>query len=141
VNKKLQVVAVGAGYFAQFQLRAWQRLADTELVAIVDKDVSGHAALKKDFAGVSIFESLQDALQLENRSGSQFGEQSQSPSNSVDIIDIITPPGTHLSLIEQICALAPSATIVCQKPFCENLTLARRWTGFRCLFRSAALFS
>lgn len=117
MEKKLRVIAVGAGYFAQFQLRAWQRLADTDLVAIVEKDSSRHAALAQHFVGVKVFETLQDAL------------LSDSGTNAVDIIDIITPPATHLSLIEQVCSFsanAANATIICQKPFCENLTQARQ---------------
>lgn len=116
MNTKLRVIAVGAGYFAQFQLRAWQRLADTELVAIVEQDRSRHQALAQHFVGVQIFATLQDALASDRLSG------------TVDIIDIITPPTTHLSLIQQLCTLAATAanaTLICQKPFCENLNQAR----------------
>ena len=115
MEDKLRVMAVGAGYFAQFQLRAWQRLENTELIAIVERDVSAHTSLQQTYAGVRIFETLHDALEAD--------------SLSVDIIDIITPPASHLRLIEQAGehreTTAANATIICQKPFCENLARAR----------------
>ena len=115
MKKKLRVVAVGAGYFGQFHLRAWQRLDDAELIGIVENDVSAHASLQQNYTDVKIFETLQDAL--------------TSDSGSVDIIDIITPPASHLTLIEQVCACCVKAqtgcTIICQKPFCESLSQAQ----------------
>jgi predicted dehydrogenase len=108
-DKKLRVIAIGAGYFAQFQLRAWQRLPDVELVAIVEPDTHRHAELAGSYSGATLATSLTQALK-------------QSPA---DIIDIITPPTTHLALIKEACKLAPQATIICQKPFCTDLPQAR----------------
>lgn len=119
-TKKLRVVAVGAGYFAQFQLRAWQRLADAELVAIVERDTSKHTALRADFGSAVLFENLQDALQHCD------DKEPAAEDATHTIVDIITPPSTHLPLIQQVCTLAERTTIICQKPFCEDLAAARQ---------------
>lgn len=108
-DRKLHVIAIGAGYFAQFQLRAWQRLPGVELAAIVEPATNRHTELAASYGGVNLVTSLAQALQ-------------QAPA---DIIDIITPPTTHLALIKEACRLAPQATIICQKPFCTDLQQAR----------------
>ncbi|MEM8699560.1 MAG: Gfo/Idh/MocA family oxidoreductase, partial [Pseudomonadota bacterium] len=41
-----------------------------------------------------------------------------------EIVDIITPPASHADLIRQALAAKPLA-VICQKPFCRNLTEAR----------------
>jgi len=104
------VIAAGAGYFAQFQLRAWQRLTGVELVAVADTNSSQLKRLQQNFPAVCFYEDLQQALD----------------ADSFDIVDIITPPATHSSLIEQACAHPRVTAIICQKPFCENLEQARQ---------------
>ncbi|MEO0915167.1 MAG: Gfo/Idh/MocA family oxidoreductase, partial [Pseudomonadota bacterium] len=34
----MRVAVVGAGYFAQFQIAAWHRMAGIELAAVADRD-------------------------------------------------------------------------------------------------------
>jgi predicted dehydrogenase len=41
-----------------------------------------------------------------------------------DIVDIITPPPTHLNMIKAALAISPKA-IICQKPFCLDLDQAK----------------
>lgn len=90
-----------------------------ELVAIVDRDASKHIGLQSDFTGAALFQRLHDALLY-------CDNTKPEPEDSTGtIIDIITPPSTHLTLIEQACLQATHATIICQKPFCEDLDAAR----------------
>ncbi|MEM7614963.1 MAG: Gfo/Idh/MocA family oxidoreductase [Pseudomonadota bacterium] len=97
----MRVGSVGAGYFAQFQLRAWQRLDGADLVGVADQDPARRAAL--NLPGVPLYEGLSGLL-LEGW---------------LDILDIATPPATHSRLIREALGRVP--VIICQKPFCESL--------------------
>lgn len=108
MTKKLQVVAIGAGYFSEFHFAAWQRLADTTLGAIVELDASKRIDLRARFPDTLIVESLSQALE----------------QIDADIIDIITPPSTHEAQIDTAIRLTNSAIIICQKPFCGTLEKA-----------------
>lgn len=93
-----RVGCIGAGYFSQFHRDAWQRLASTTVVAVVDADM--------DKATATGFAPYQDAGQMLSE-------------HKPDIVDIITPPPTHYDLIQLAFAHNPKA-IICQKPFCET---------------------
>ena len=98
----MKVALIGAGYFGQFHIDAWQRMEGAELVALVDPDPS------KAVEGVPHFT---DAVQMAN-------------AVQPGIIDIASPPTTHLALIT---ALAPLCrNLICQKPFCGNLAEAEQ---------------
>ncbi len=106
MTSTIKVAVVGGGYFANFHINAWLRIAGVELVAIVEPDLTKHEALASKTNSLII-----DSL-------------SQTPS-SVDIIDIVTPPATHSQLIdESIDRQCP--LIICQKPFCGNLATAQK---------------
>ncbi len=100
------VVVVGGGYFANFQINAWLRLAGVELIAIVETDTTKHALLKEKVSSNSSSDTLvTDSL-----------KQAISVSN-VDIVDIATPPSSHSALITEAIATGCNY-IICQKPFC-----------------------
>lgn len=110
MRKTLQVIAVGGGYFAQFHLEAWQRLPHAQLAAIVEPDPNKQNDLKTRYPSAFITDSLNAA------------------TNHVDadIVDIITPPATHQQLITAALHQSPRAIIICQKPFCDNLSAANK---------------
>ena len=98
----MRVALIGAGYFGQFHIDAWQRMEGAELAALVDPDPS------KASDGVPHFT---DAVEM-------------AKAIRPDIIDIAAPPSTHLTLIT---ALAPyCANLICQKPFCNDLAEAEK---------------
>jgi predicted dehydrogenase len=98
----VRVALIGAGYFGQFHIDAWQRMEGAELVALVDQDPS------KAIEGVPHFI---DAVEM-------------VVAIKPDIIDIASPPTTHLGLIT---ALAPVCkNLICQKPFCRDLEEAEQ---------------
>lgn len=98
----MKVALIGAGYFGQFHIDAWQRMEGAELVALVDRDPS------KAIEGVPHFT---DAVEMVE-------------TVKTDIIDIASPPTTHLDLI---AALAPHCrNLICQKPFCRDLAEAEQ---------------
>ncbi len=91
-------VLIGAGYFAQFQAEAWQRIAGVELVAVADS-LPGRA---REFAALHglarSYESVTAMLDAERP----------------DFVDIATRPDTHLALTR--LAAARGLHVICQKP-------------------------
>ncbi len=98
---------VGAGYFAQFHLEAWQRLEHVELHTIVESDQAKHGALTEQYPDVTI---TTDLLQADPQ---------------LDIVDIITLPATHRSQIDKALTHT-DALIICQKPFCHSIEEAQQ---------------
>lgn len=102
-DRSLRVGVIGAGYFAQLHHDAWRRIDRAELVAVADRDMA-----KAESSGVTAHG---DAVEM-------------LAAVRPDIVDIATPPDTHLAMIE--AALRHGArAIVCQKPFCGDLMAAR----------------
>ena len=100
--RKLKGVAVGAGYFSQFHYDAWARLEGVQTVASVDRDLTRARA-----TGLAAYTEAEAML----------------AEVQPDIVDIITPPPTHLRIIEASLRENPRA-IICQKPFCTSLSEA-----------------
>lgn len=98
MRTKLRGVAVGAGYFSQFQYEAWTRIPEVEITALCDtnseraKDIINNYGVKKSYADY----------------------REMILKEKPDFIDIITPPETHF----EICAFAADngVHIICQKP-------------------------
>jgi D-apiose dehydrogenase len=114
-----RVAIVGSGYFAQFHLEAWQRLAAEGMCTIasvcdVDSEKSSAAAHKLAVAGYTDMHTMLSA-------------------EALDLIDIATPPTTHQALIEQ--SLQKGLAVVCQKPvaptYDEALSMAAFTTQFK----------
>ncbi|TWU28706.1 Gfo/Idh/MocA family protein [Bythopirellula polymerisocia] len=104
--KPLTGVCVGAGYFASFHLDAWVRLRDVRIVGVCDRDNSRVVAALAQLDSAQPFSDLAQAL-----------EETQP-----DFVDIITPPESHLALV-QACSGHVSAAI-CQKPLAPDFSTA-----------------
>jgi predicted dehydrogenase len=108
----LRVAVIGAGFFSQFHVDGWHRNPAAQLVGIADPDVGRAQALADGVLGpdhqITI---LTDARSL-------------LAATSPDIIDIVTPPATHTTLID-IALETDARAIICQKPFCGMLDAAR----------------
>ncbi len=114
MQTSIDVVVVGAGYFAIFHINAWLRLPGVTLKAIVEQDKTKHHDLKNLLAQAGspdtlVTDSLPDAC----------------TGDSVNLIDIATPPHSHANLIEQAIQFN-SQLIVCQKPFCGTYDAAKK---------------
>ena len=103
-NGVIRVACLGAGYFAQFHYDAWNRIDRTEIVAAIDHDRARAAS-----TGNPAFTSLDDAL----------------AETGPDLLDVITPPPTHLDAIRRAVAGGVRA-VICQKPFCNSIEEARQ---------------
>lgn len=95
----LRVACVGAGYFSQFHIGSWQRMARAELVGVCDHDVA-----KAEAVGVPAFSDLAEMM-----------ERVQP-----DVLDIILPPAAHVEAIRAALVVSNLKAIICQKPFCET---------------------
>ena len=94
----LTVACVGAGYFSQFHYDAWRRIESVTPVAAVDLDHASAAA-----TGLAAYTDPTQMLR----------------ECRPDIVDIITPPPTHLAVIRAAIAAGVKA-VICQKPFCAG---------------------
>ena len=102
----IRIACIGAGYFARFHVDAWTRLSGAELVAICDHDEEKARALAAEFDVPLVFTDVAEMCA------------------TVDfaVADIITPPATHLTLVEQLTAAGKH--IICQKPLADTLSEA-----------------
>ncbi|WP_417418824.1 Gfo/Idh/MocA family protein [Hoeflea sp.] len=103
VDKTLRVACLGAGYFSQFHFDAWERIEEVELVGIANRNID-----KARQTGHPAFGDLEQMLE----------------ATSPELLDIITPPETHLAAIKAALDHGVKA-IICQKPFCASLEEAR----------------
>jgi len=105
-GRKLRVAVVGAGFFAQFHHEAWARLDTGDLVGICDLDRSRADAAASACAtqGFGDLESMLDATEA-------------------DVVDIATPPDTHLDLVSAVADRG--LPVICQKPLGPTLAEAQ----------------
>lgn len=99
--KKLRVGGVGAGYFSQFHMAGWRSLPQVELVGWCDRDPS-------KVNGLPAFDSMEALLERA----------------APDLVDIVTPPETHLALVA--AAAARRLPAICQKPLAPTYAEAVR---------------
>jgi len=102
----LRVACLGAGYFSQFHYGSWARLNRVQLVGSCNRDLE-----KASATGLPAYDDLAQML----------GE------TRPDILDIILPPVAHAQAI-QTALLAGVKTMICQKPFCQDLAEATTMT-------------
>ncbi|MEL6205043.1 MAG: Gfo/Idh/MocA family oxidoreductase [Pseudomonadota bacterium] len=100
---RLRVGVVGAGYFSQFHLGSWGRIAEADLVGICDADLA-----KAEAFGAPAFSDLSEML----------------TTAKPDLLDIVVPPVAHAACI-RAAITAGVQWIICQKPFCRGLDEAR----------------
>ena len=105
--RNIRVATLGCGYFSQFHHNAWQRL-DVDLAGICDTDLSRAHSFAGRYGGTTAYDDCREML-----------EHCQP-----DIVDIILPPGLHLEHIKIACEY--SKTVICQKPFTDNIEQARQ---------------
>ena len=100
-----RVAVVGAGFFAAFQLEAWQALG-VEVAGICDTDATRAEAMARRF---DIARTYADAAAMCDE---------LQPA----LLDIVTPPAAHAALVG--IALQRRIPTICQKPFGDDLRQA-----------------
>lgn len=96
------VAVIGGGFFSQFHYDAWSRL-DVDVVGVCDLDISAAQVRADEFPNGVAYDDVAQML------------AEQSP----DLLDIVTPPTTHLEIIKM--AIAANVPVICQKPFCGGI--------------------
>src|SRR4051794_433895 len=95
--ERLRGAIIGCGFFAQFQVAAWKRMEDVELVAASDLDLErASAAAPRAYA---------DAAEMLDR-------------ERLDFVDIATRPSSHLELVRM--TLGRGIPTICQKPMAST---------------------
>lgn len=103
----VRVACVGAGYFSQFHYGSWARMDRVHLVGSCNRDIE-----KARATGLPAFCDLDAMLQ----------------ETKPDLLDIILPPVAHAQTIRTALA-AGIKTMICQKPFCNDLAEAEEITA------------
>jgi D-apiose dehydrogenase len=101
-SRPLRVGVIGAGYFAQFHLQAWQRMANAALVAVCDQTPAKLDKVAMTYAHAERFADVDRMLS----------------DAALDLVDIVTPPKTHAQLVTKVSAAGLAA--VCQKPLAPS---------------------
>ncbi len=116
-----RVAGIGAGHYGRFHIEGWCSLPQAEVVAWCDPDAARAAAIAREFANPRTFADA--AAMLDDV--------------RPDLVDIVTPPATHLPLVMLACARG--IPVVCQKPLapswdeCVSLARIAREAGVLCL--------
>lgn len=98
----IRVACAGAGFFSSFHFGSWRRLTDVELVGACDRDL-----VRAKDTGAPAFSNLETMLK----------------ETAPDLLDVILPPESHDEAISAALE-AGVRWIICQKPFCTELTKA-----------------
>ena len=103
-----RVALVGAGFFARFHLDAWLRMEGAHLVAVCDSNPETHGHVESTGESIAVYEDFETMLDAEHP----------------DLVDIATPPATHLALVE--AAARRGLDMICQKPLAPSMEEAER---------------
>ncbi len=105
---RIRLAISGTGFFSRFHYRAWKRMPEVELVAVCNRSAERAREFASEFDIPKVFSDIETML----------------ASTKPDLIDIVTPPETHLSSIAATAAAGVNA--ICQKPFCNDLAEAEK---------------
>ncbi|RDV29145.1 gfo/Idh/MocA family oxidoreductase [Alteromonas aestuariivivens] len=110
MSDNLTVVCSGTGYFSQFHYEAWNRLPGATIVGVNNRNRDKAMEFAQRF---NIGDYDNDLQRLLERC-------------KPDLVDVITPPETHLQAVKIAAGLG--IDVICQKPFGENLEQAQEMT-------------
>ncbi len=106
--KRWRGLCIGAGYFSQFHHDAWRRMPEVEIACVCDQDEAKARGAAEQVGGAAVCTDAAEALE-------RF---------DVDFVDIITPPATHLALVE--AAAKRGRAIICQKPLATDFATSKQ---------------
>jgi len=113
----LRFALFGAGFWARYQLSAWQELGGVECVAIYNRTLSRAEALAREFGADRAYGDAEALLAAED----------------LDFVDIATDVSTHAPFVKM--AAERGIPVICQKPMgitlaeCEEMVSACREAG------------
>jgi predicted dehydrogenase len=98
----LRGVVAGSGYFSQFHLEAWRRIAGVEILGLCSLDAPSAATAAAKHSIPRVFDNV-EAMLDEVRP---------------DFIDIVTPPDSHAAIVG--AAAGRGVHVVCQKALASS---------------------
>src|SRR5262245_40147300 len=104
----LRFAIFGAGFWAQYQLAAWQEVKGADCVAVYNRTRAKAEALARRFGVPAVYD---DAEELPAR-------------EKLDFIDIITDVQTHSRFV--CLAAQHGVAVICQKPMAPTLREAEK---------------
>ncbi|WP_235886253.1 Gfo/Idh/MocA family protein [Paenibacillus cymbidii] len=96
-----KVGLIGTGFWSEKHMKAWSRIPSVEIASLCDRSREKLTSKAEEY-GVShdrLYESAEEMLEMAD----------------IDFIDIVTPPETHLPLVQ--LAARYGKHVMCQKPF------------------------
>lgn len=105
-STKRRGLLIGAGYFSDFHLEAWQRLADAEIVCICDLDEARARRAADKFGVANVCTTVTEALKR----------------TDFDFVDIATAPAGRLEIVQHV--IERKLPIICQKPLAADFGTA-----------------
>ena len=105
---KLRFAMFGAGWFAEYQLAAWQEVEGAECVALYNRTRAKGEALARQFGVPRVYDDSEELLSSER----------------LDFVDIVTHPDTHGRFVRQ--ATERGLAVICQKPMAPSLAEAEQ---------------
>ena len=102
-KKKYRGGLIGCGYASGFQLDAWSRIEDAEIVALSSRNRANAQQRADEFSISMVYTNYLEML----------------GSETLDFVDIATPPVVHLEMISE--AAKRGYSVLCQKPIAETL--------------------
>jgi D-apiose dehydrogenase len=106
--KELRFAIIGTGYWARYQLAAWNEVSGARCVALYNRTRSKAEALAGEFNIQSVYSDAEELIRREQP----------------DFIDIITDVATHSHFVH--LAAACKVPVICQKPMARSLAEARQ---------------
>jgi predicted dehydrogenase len=105
---KLRYAVLGTGFWANFQIAAWNEVGGVELVALYNRTVSKAEKMAQKFGVPSVYGDPEELLSRER----------------LDFIDIITEIDAHAPLV--LLAAKYHVPVICQKPMAPDLETAEK---------------
>ena len=106
----MRIAIVGTGFWARYQIPAWQELEGVEIVAAYNRTRSKAEEIAQKFKIPKVYDSVESLL---------LNEQ-------LDCIDIITDVDTHPVFVKM--AAERGVNVICQKPMAASFALAQEMT-------------
>src|SRR5689334_12685075 len=111
-KQPLRVAAVGTGFWARFQVRAWRELERqglAQLVALCGRSLEKVTQFQRELGPppIPVFSNLERMLDA---------------APPLDVVDLITPTPTHYPLTQQV--LKHRIPVIVQKPMAQTLSQA-----------------
>ena len=101
---------IGCGHVSWFHLTAWSRIDDAEIVAVSNRTREKAERRAEEFNVPAVYSDYRAMLDVE----------------SLDFVDIATPPAVHLEMVAAAAALG--LPVLCQKPIAATLAELQEMT-------------